>query len=254
MRRHNQWLVRWAIRSAFFSLGLWIIAPGTAGAMQSGTPDRAAVARTGAETPQETADSEQRGALDPLTAEEQGAAERIARNDPRVKQLMGEGAVRLVSAVPVILKQGEGPEKIDVHQRTVEVVLFRPEGEVGARVVVNLHQNQVANVQRLQPQQVPFTSDDLKDAFQLALRTPEVLKALGPEAQSFRPQNPRPEPEAAVPENEVTGLPVRSSDPKDPCYRHRCLQLLFRHGTDFLSMSVDVDLTARHATLARGSR
>jgi hypothetical protein len=241
MRRHNQWLVRWAIRSAFFSLGLWIIAPGTAGAMQSGTP-------------QETAATEQRGALDPLTPEEQAAAERIARSDARVKQLMGEGAVRLVSAVPVIIKQGDGPEKIDLHQRTVEIVLFRPEGEVGARVVVNLHQNQVANVQRLQPLQVPFTSDDLNDAFQLALRVPEILKALGPEAQSFRPQNPRPGPEAVAPENEVTGLPIRSNDPRDPCSKHRCLQLLFRHGTDFLSMAVDVDLTARHATLVRRPR
>jgi len=243
MRRRNQWLVRWAIRSAFFSLGLWTIAPGTAGAAQTTTS-------------QETAASErsERGALDPLTPEEQAAAERLARSDARVKQLMGEGGVRLVSAVPVIIKQGDSPEKIDLHQRTVEVVLFRPEGEVGARVVVYLHQNQVANVQRLQPQQVPFTSDDLNDAFQLALRAPEVLKALGPEAQSFRPQSQRPEPEAAVPENEVTGLPVRSRDPKDPCYRHRCMQLLFRHGTDFLSMSVDVDLTAKHATLVRRPR
>jgi hypothetical protein len=238
MPRHQQWLIRWAIRAAFLSLGLGTVAAGPAGAIQS-------------ETPQQAAANEQRGALDPLTPEEQSQAERIARTDARVKQLLGEGSVRLVSAVPVIIKQGEGPEKIDVHQRTVEVVLFRPEGEAGARVVVNLHQNQVADVQRLQPQQVPFTSDDLNDAFQIALRTPEVLKALGPEAQSFRPQSQKPEPEAAAPENEVTGLPVRSTDPKDPCYRHRCLQLLFRHGTDFLSMAVDVDLSARHATLAR---
>lgn len=238
MRRHNQWLIRWAIRSALFSLGLGTIAAGTPRTMQSTTP-------------QETAASEQRGALDPLTPEEQAAAERIARSDARVKQLLGEGGVRLVSAVPVIIKQGDSPEKIDLHQRTVEVVLFRPEGEVGARVVVYLHQNQVGNVQRLQPTQLPFTSDDLSDAFQVALRTPDVIKALGPQAQSFRPQSQKPEPETAAPENEVTGLPVRSSNPKDPCYKHRCMELLFRHGADFLSMSVEVDLTAKHATLRR---
>jgi len=218
-------------------------------------PGPGVVVRPGAETPPQAATSEQRGALDPLTAEEQAAAERIARSDARVKQLMGEGAVRLVSAVPVIIKQGESPEKIDVHQRTVEVVLFRPEGEVGARVVIYLHQQQVADVQRLESRQVPFTSDDLNDAFQIALRTPEVSKALGPEAQSFRPQSRKPEPETAAPQNEVTGLPVRSTDPKDPCYRHRCMQLHFRHGTDYLSLAVEVDLTAKHAALeTRSSR
>ncbi len=249
MPRRKQWLIRWAIRSALFSFGLWITATGAAQSQES--PAGASYTRPGAETAQGTAGNEQRGALDPLTPQEQTEAERIARSDARVKQLFGESNVRLVTAVPVIIKQGDGPEKIDVHQRTVEVVLFRPEGEVGARVVVNLHQNQVTGVQRLQAQQVPFTSDDLNDAFQIALRTPEVVQALGPEARSFRPQSQRPEPEAAAPENEVTGLPVRSSDPKDPCYKHRCMELLFRHGADFLSMSVEVDLTAKHATLVR---
>src|SRR5947209_494689 len=155
MRRHNQWLVRWAIRSAFFSLGLGTIAAGVAGAVQSGTPQETAATERG-----------ERGALDPLTPEEQAMAERIARSDGRVKQLLGENGVRLVSAVPVIIKQGESPEKIDVRQRTIEVILFRAEGEVGARVVINLRQNQVGSLQRLQPSQVPFTSDDLSDAFQ----------------------------------------------------------------------------------------
>ena len=240
MRRRNPWLVRWAIRSAFFSLGLWTLAPGAAGVMQT-------------ERPQETAAYE-RGALDPLTQDEQAAAERIARNDGRVKELLGANGVRLVHAIPVLIKQGEPPEKIDVHQRIIEVVLFRPEGEVGALVLVNLRQSQVSNLRRLQPTQVPFTRDDLNDAFQIALRTPDVVKALGPQAQSFHPQSPEPEPEAAAQENEVTGLPVRSSDPKDPCYKHRCMELLFRHGTDFLSMSVEVDLSAKHATLRRQSR
>src|ERR1041385_1815953 len=121
MRRRNPWLVRWAIRSAFFSLGLWTITPGAAGVMQT-------------ERPQETAAYE-RGALDPLTQDEQAAAERIARNDGRVKELLGANGVRLVHAIPVLIKQGEPPEKIDVRQRVIEVVLFRPEGEVGALVL-----------------------------------------------------------------------------------------------------------------------
>jgi hypothetical protein len=240
MRRRNPWLVRWAIRSALFSIGLGTIVSSAACAMQTETSQQTAAYERG-----------ERGSLDPLTPEEQAAAERIARSDARVRQALGVSGVRLVSAVPVIIKRGESPEKIDLHQRTVEVVLFRPEGEVGARVVVNLQQREAASFQRLESRQVPFTSDDLNEAFQVALRNPEVLKALGPEAQSFHVQGQKTEPGAAPPENEVTGLPVRSNDPKDPCSKHRCMQLLFRHGTDFLSMTVDVDLTAKHATLAR---
>ncbi len=200
----------------------------------------------------EQMDAAERGALDPLTPDEESAAERIARSDKRVKEIFGEREVRLVSATPVLIKQGESLEKIDVHQRVVEVVLFRPEPEVGARVLVNLGQNSVANVERLDSRQVPFTPDDLNDAFQLALRDPQVQKALGSEAQSFHVQGQRNMPPAAASENVVSGLPIRSSDPKDPCSKHRCLQLFFRRGTDFLSEPVvTVDLTAKHVSVER---
>ena len=200
----------------------------------------------------EQTDAAERGALDPLTPDEESAAERIARGDNRVKEIFGEREVRLVSATPVLIKKGESPEKIDVHQRVIEIVLFRPEPEVGARVLVNLPQNSVADVERIDSRQVPFTPDDLKDAFQLALRDPQVQKALGSEAQSFHVQGQRNAPPADASENVVSGLPIRSSDPKDPCSKHRCLQLFFRRGTDFLSEPVvTVDLTAKHVSVER---
>jgi hypothetical protein len=186
----------------------------------------------------------ERRALDPLTVDEQGEAVRIARADARVREVLGEAGVRVVSVTPVLLKT-ESPEKTDIVQRQVEVVLFRPQGEVGARVVVNLRQNAVAAVTRLNSDQVPFTNDDLNDAFELALKDAEVLKALGPSAQSFRPRTGPPG--ATAPENSVGGLPVRSPDPNDPCSKHRCLRLTFRRGNDYLSQPiVTVDLTAKH--------
>jgi Cu2+-containing amine oxidase len=132
----------------------------------------------------EQTDADGPGALDPVTADEESAAERIPRSDRRVKEIFGEREVRLVSATPVLIKKGESPEKIDVQQRVNEVVLFRPEPEAGARALVNLAQNSVANVERLDSRQVAFTPDDLNDAFQLALRDPQVQKPLGSEAQS----------------------------------------------------------------------
>src|SRR6266478_5580755 len=159
----------------------------------------------------EQMDAAQRGALDPLAPDEESSAERIARSDNRIKEIVGEREVRLVSATPVLIKTGESLEKIDVHQRVIEVVLFRPEGEVGARALVNLAQNSVANVERLDSRHVPFTPDDLKDAFQLALREPQVQRALGPEAQTFHIQGQRNAPPAEASEHVVSGLPIRCS-------------------------------------------
>jgi len=185
----------------------------------------------------------ERRPLDPLTPAEQALAERIARGDGRVKEILGEAGVRLVSATPVLIKT-ESPEKFDVALRQVEVVLFQPQREVGARVIVNLRQNAVVEVSRLASDQVRFTDDDLSDAFQLAMKDPEVLRVLGTEAQTFRPQTGPPTTTAAAPANTVAGLPVRSSDPNDPCSKHRCLWLMFRRGNDYLSQpSVTVDLT-----------
>jgi len=197
--------------------------------------------------------SSERAALDPLTPEEEAAAVRIARADGRVKEALAAENVRVISVIPVLIKRGESQEKLDLHQREIEVTLFQPQKEVGARVVVNLRQNNVASVQRLSSAQVPFTDDDLKEAFQLALHDTQVQRALGPAAQSFRIESARPPiTAAAVTENVVSGLPIRSNDAKDPCSKHRCLQLFFRRGTDYLTEPVViVDLSANHVMVER---
>ncbi len=237
----GRWMVRRIIKGILVSVALASAVTVTV----SSVPAQESPQREGAATAA-------RGALDSLTRDEESAAERIARSDKRVQELLGERGVRLVSATPVMIKRGESPEKFDVNRREIEVVLFRPEGEVGARVLVNLRQNSVASVQRLAGNQVPLTFDDLNDAFQLALRDPQVQRALGPAARSFRVQSQGNATAAAPSENIVTGLPIRSNDPKDPCSKHRCLQLFFRRGTDFLSEPVvTVDLTAKHVSIER---
>ena len=190
-------------------------------------------------------------ALDPLATDERASAERIARSDKRVKELLGEAGIRVVSIEPIVLKL-KSPKEMEPTVRSVEVVLFRPGGEVGARAIVDLRQKAVAEVERLKSSQVPMTADDLQDAFQLALRDSEVQKMLGGEAQSFKVQGAPGEPNPSSPENLVTGLPLRSTDPKDPCSKHRCLELFFRQGTDFVSgPSVVADLTAKRVYIER---
>ena len=197
---------------------------------------------------QDTAATERR-ALDPLTRDELARAESIARSDSKVKELLGDAGVRVVSAVPVIIK-AESPEKVDHFQRQVEVVLFNPQREVGARVVVYLQGSKTLEVSRLTSDQVPFTQDDLADAFQLAVRDEAVNRALGGAAQRFHLEK---EPGTATgEENIVTGLPVHSSDRNDPCSKHRCMELYFRRGTDYLSEPVVlVDLSAKRVSILR---
>jgi hypothetical protein len=199
----------------------------------------------------ETSTAMEKRSLDPLVAEERAYAERIARNDPQVKKLLGEAKIRVISVEPTLIKS-ESPERVDVTARYVEVVLFRPEGEVGARVTVNLGRKAVVQVQRLTGSQVPMTSDDLNEAFQLAIRDTRVQEVLGADVKSFQVQGALNEPNSPSPENLVTGLPLRSTDPKDPCSKHRCLELFFRRGVDFLSgPSVIADLTAKRLYVER---
>ncbi len=203
------------------------------------------------ENQRESTTASERRALDLLDTEERAYAERIARTDKRVQELLGEEGVRVVSIEPILLKP-KSPKEINPALRTVEVVLFRPKGEVGARAVVNLQQKEVAEVQRLTGDQVPMTTDDLRDAFQIASSSPDVQKMLGAEMQSFQVQIAPGEPNPSTPENLVTGLPLRSTDPKDPCSKHRCMELFFRRGTDFVSgPSVIVDLTAKRVYIER---
>jgi hypothetical protein len=196
--------------------------------------------------------SGQRLPLDPLTPEERAYAERVARADGRIKEILGETGVRLVSIEVAAIK----PESLSDAERMarhVEVILFRPEDQVGVKVLVNLQQKSVVQVQKLNGAQVPLTADDLREAFELAQRHNEVEKMLGPSARSFQMQPPGAR--IAVPlENEVTGLRVRGKNEEDPCTRHRCIELFFRRGSNYLSeQSVVVDLTEKKVYVERMS-
>jgi Cu2+-containing amine oxidase len=188
----------------------------------------------------------QRLPLDPLTPEENASAEHLARNDVRVKELLGEGEVRLVSIETLALKP-EPQMQTDRLERRAKVILFRPVGEVGVQVVVNLQHETVEDVKRVTASDVPMTVDDLKDAFQLALRDSQFQKAFGSLAQTYQVQIQLDGSKTGHPvENAVTGLPVRSQNKNDPCSRHRCIELFFRRGRAFLSEpTVVVDLSAK---------
>lgn len=187
--------------------------------------------------------------FDPLTPEEQAAAARTAQADKRVRELLGEGNVRVIS-VELLAMKTETPEARPV--RHAEVVLFRPGGNVGVRVAVNLEKEAVEDATKLDGSQVPMNSDDLAEAFQLAMKNEELLRTLGPEAKNYRIQG-RPGERTLLPEEYgVTGLRVRGTEESDPCFKDRCMQLFFRKGDAYLShLNVIADLTAGKVSVER---
>ena len=189
--------------------------------------------------------------FDPLTQEERAAAERTAQGDKRVKEMLGEGGVRVISVELLTMKPEKPPDE-GRPVRHAEVILFRPGGDVGVRVAVNLEKGAVEDAKKLDSAQVPMNADDLAEAFEVAMKNEELLKALGPEAKNYRVQGRTGERTLVQQEYGVTGLRVRGTETSDPCFKDRCMQLFFRKGDVFLSQpSVIVNLTARKVSLER---
>jgi hypothetical protein len=196
--------------------------------------------------------------LDPLTPREKQQAEQIARDDARVKELLGAGRTRLVYVDFMAVKptqasaQPDSPTVPLAIGRRAEVVFYRYDGDYGIRAVVNLQQGRIEDVRRMESAEVPLTVEDLTDALALARRHDEVKQLLGDDSQRFQVENPaRPGP---TPRNVVRALRVVAVDASDPCWQHRCVQLFFRRGAAFLIDSAFVDLTTGQVRVERGQR
>jgi len=191
--------------------------------------------------------------LDPLTPAERKFAEQIAREDSKVRELLGNRP-QLISIALLFLKpEGEQvavptkPVAIDRHAE----VLFRREDEAGVRAVVNLSKRSLVAAERITSMEVPLTPEDISQAAKLALEDAELRKALGDEVKGYSAAAESPG--ARTQQFAITGLRLFSKGEDDPCTRHRCVQLMFRRGRDYLAdTTVWVDLTERHVSVERG--
>lgn len=175
--------------------------------------------------------------LDPLTVQERQTAERVARADSRVRELLGErGRLSYVEFVS-IKPEAESDRLLHRH---AEVVFLQANAEYGVRAVVRLDANPtVMTVDKMSERDVPMMAEDLEAARKLALQSPEVRAVAEPRLEKAR----------------VEGLRVVGADDTDPCYRGRCIRLLFKIGNDYLSDPiVVVDLTTSRVTVERRQR
>ena len=198
-----------------------------------------------------------RGPLDPLTTAEKQEAERIARADPRVVQMLDKGRTELVyvsyfTMKPVHPSADRDPSRL-VVERAAEVVFYRFDGNFGVRALVNLGRRGVVSVDRLDSADVPITEQDWSDAVQLALKHPEISQMLAKDVDRFRGLTRRKSNAATLKQNAVRILRIVATKPDDPCYGNRCVQLWFRLGAVYLIDSAIVNLTTGVVQVEKGN-
>jgi len=165
-------------------------------------------------------------ALDPLTPQERQAAEKIARADPKVREVTGDQQ-RLIYIAFVAGKPAEDAPP----QRQAQLVFYRADGNYGIRVLVALQpKTSVIEVERIDASDVPYNDEDIDQARKLVLQHAELQRILGPEMKNYM----------------IEGLGIVATDKSDSCFGHRCLQILFRRANDyFANLDVVADLTAQ---------
>ena len=200
--------------------------------------------------------------LDPLTPEEKERAARAASNNARIKELLGSGTQRVVYVEFLALKPDDESRARERDGRPIrigrhaEVVLYNPENDQGARAVVELdRQDSVRQVERLDSDLVPLTFEDIEAARDIALRNADVRSLLGADADRFRVLRQAQTRRGDEQQIAVEGLRYRTTNPSDPCYRQRCVALLFRRGRVYVrNANVLVNLNTRTARVERRRR
>lgn len=193
-------------------------------------------------------------ALDPLTSADRALAERIATEDSRVRELLGTGPHHLISIDLLFLKPEKEESPAPVHaveiDRNAEVIFRRGEDESGVRAIVNLTKRTVTFVSRIESRQIPLTQEDIVEAARLAVENEELRHELGTEQEGFTAAAKSSR--GATGRYAVTGLRLFTQDEDDPCYKHRCVRVMFRRDLDYLVQPiVMVDLTTRQVNLER---
>lgn len=191
--------------------------------------------------------------LDPLTPEELETARQVANADQRVKAALGAGRQRLIHVDFFAMKPADtsgAPQRLQIG-RHARVLYYRYEGDQGIDVVVDLQRRAVVSVTRIEGVAVPLAAEEISDAFNIAIRNDGVRNLLGPRLNEFRVALTA----ADRPETRVEGLRVIATSPRDPCYRRRCIYLLFLDRGRYLAgTKVTVNLTAQTTRVERTNR
>lgn len=183
-----------------------------------------------------------------LSATDQQRLGALVLANPEIRRIVGRADARLHFSAPDFDKA-----EADAFLSGSRDVPPRPQVSVlavsatgAARARLSLDGGRVVDVQVVPAAELPFFDEDVARALALAQRGDRTKTAFVPSLSRFEPARAGQEypPEAYIAEP----LPIRSSNPRDPCSRDRCLDLVFRTPSGYLPVRVQVDLTRGTAT------
>lgn len=184
--------------------------------------------------------------IGPLTAEERTGLESMVLSDKRVRQIFGERKPRFIiteaetdKAEAEAFLEGTTEKR---PSRRVSIALFDPKTNRAAHVSVLFEERRILEVQEIKAEDVPLSREDAEDAFSLAKANAELRRALGERGEQFRLADANGDVREPF---VVEALPLRSTNPRDPCSKDRCLDLIFRTEEGYLPLRAHVDLTKR---------
>ena len=183
-----------------------------------------------------------------LGAADQQRMSALVLANPEIRRIVGSADARLHFSTPEFDKaeldaflsgSTDAPPRLQVNVLAVSAT-------GAARARLTFENGRVVDVQPVPAAELPFFDGDVARALALAQRGERTRAALGASLSRFEPARAGQEypPTAYIAEP----LPVRSSDPRDPCSRDRCLELVFRTPTGYLPYRVQVNLTRGTAT------
>jgi hypothetical protein len=193
---------------------------------QAGT----AVARAGGQAPQGAPQL-----LDPLTPGEKATAEKLVRADDRARELLGPNAT--LASIELLAMKDTGR---DEPVRHADLLFSRPDGDSGARAIVNLSGTPtIVEFTRVDRRSVPTTDTDIQEAWRIALADASFRTRLARDPGSLKQE----------------ALRIYTEDPNDPCFTGRCFYLIAKQGDFYVSTAgVTVDLATRRILPGRSPK
>ena len=195
--------------------------------------------------------------LDPLTPDEIALAESVANLDPRVHRQLGSGRSQLIQvqflgAKTVDRLESASGGQLATNVRLASVLFYRYDTDQGVSAVVDLTVGTVDDVTVLDGRGVPLAQIEVAQAFALVLLDRRVKAWLGPHANEFEPASAM---NSGTGQNRVEGHRVMATLARDPCFKHRCIELQFRGREGYVTgTSVTVDLSVRKVRLKRTTK
>ncbi|HEX8212470.1 MAG TPA: hypothetical protein VF584_20000 [Longimicrobium sp.] len=175
--------------------------------------------------------------FDPLTPAERAAAERIARSDSGVHRLLGGRPADIATIQLFVPKPPDDGRPLTAHVngmgRSADLVLSTLEGpHVGVWVRVDTRAGRVEDVRQLTADsvggsiRVPFAPREVERAGALVRASEEGRRRLGADAAGWV----------------LEYRPVGGGDLGQPCFRNRCVAVLFRRDRTYLRSYALVNL------------